>query len=52
MSQIKRESLDPEGNVDQNRDFYKAQDVRPPYTYAALIRQVIHLGSFKKTYIF
>ncbi|XP_023335178.1 forkhead box protein P1 [Eurytemora carolleeae] len=30
-----------DGNIDQNRDFYKLQDVRPPYTYAALIRQAI-----------
>ncbi len=24
-----------------NREFYKSQDVRPPYTYASLIRQSI-----------
>ncbi|ETN75892.1 hypothetical protein NECAME_03665 [Necator americanus] len=24
-----------------NRDFYRTNDVRPPYTYASLIRQAI-----------
>jgi hypothetical protein len=31
---------DLDGDIDQNREFYRRQDVRPPYTYAALIRQV------------
>lgn len=34
-------NLDPEEDLSKNRDFYRVQDVRPPYTYAALIRQVI-----------
>jgi len=33
--------LDPENEITRNRDFYRAHDVRPPFTYAALIRQVI-----------
>ena len=33
-------NLDPEEDLSKNREFYRAQDVRPPYTYAALIRQV------------
>ncbi len=32
--------LDPENEIARNRDFYRTQDVRPPFTYAALIRQV------------
>ncbi len=32
--------LDPENEIARNRDFYRSQDVRPPFTYAALIRQV------------
>lgn len=32
--------LDPESEISRNRDFYRSQDVRPPFTYAALIRQV------------
>ena len=35
-------NLDPahEMDVPANREFYKHNDVRPPYTYAALIRYV------------
>ena len=35
-------NLDPahELDVPANREFYKHNDVRPPYTYAALIRYV------------
>ena len=33
-------NLDPEEDLSKNREFYRVQDVRPPYTYAALIRQV------------
>ena len=32
--------LDPENEITRNREFYRAHDVRPPFTYAALIRQV------------
>ena len=32
--------LDPENEITRNRDFYRAHDVRPPFTSAALIRQV------------
>ena len=28
--------------MSQNRDFYRRTDVRPPFTYAALIRQAIN----------
>ena len=35
-----RANLDPENEISRNRDFYRSQDVRPPFTYAALIRQV------------
>merc|ERR1719445_351109 len=34
-------NLDPEEDLAKNREFYRVQDVRPPYTYAALIRQAI-----------
>jgi len=34
-------NLDPEEDLAKNRDFYRVQDVRPPYTYAALIRAAI-----------
>ena len=33
-------NLDPEMDIQQNREFYMHNDVRPPYTYAALIRYV------------
>lgn len=33
--------LDPEDEISRNQEFYRTQDVRPPFTYAALIRQVI-----------
>jgi forkhead box protein P len=33
-------NLDPEMDIKLNRDFYRHNDVRPPYTYAALIRYV------------
>jgi len=35
-------NLDPEMDIQQNREFYMHNDVRPPYTYAALIRYAIH----------
>lgn len=28
-------------DITKNRDFYRTNDVRPPYTYASLIRQAI-----------
>merc|ERR1719282_1914205 len=34
-------NLDPEEDLSKNREFYRVQDVRPPYTYAALIRTAI-----------
>merc|ERR1719266_2156651 len=34
-------NLDPEEDLAKNREFYRLQDVRPPYTYAALIRAAI-----------
>ena len=27
-------------DIQRNREFYRSNDVRPPYTYASLIRQV------------
>merc|ERR1711892_615651 len=38
----KDSALDVESEMNQNRDFYRIQDVRPPFTYAALIRQAIN----------
>ena len=45
-------NLDPKHEMDvpANREFYKHNDVRPPYTYAALIRYV-SLGSFHSSAI-
>ena len=34
--------LDPEDEINRNKEFYRTQDVRPPFTYAALIRQVCY----------
>lgn len=28
--------------IQRNREFYKSADVRPPFTYASLIRQVMY----------
>ena len=33
-------NLDPAMDIKQNQEFYRHNDVRPPYTYAALIRYV------------
>ena len=33
-------NLDPEMDLKMNKEFYMHNDVRPPYTYAALIRYV------------
>lgn len=33
--------LPMQADIDRNREFYKNNDVRPPYTYASLIRQAI-----------
>ena len=38
----KSSSVDVESEMSQNRDFYRRTDVRPPFTYAALIRQAIN----------
>ena len=38
-------NLDPEMDIQQNREFYMHNDVRPPYTYAALIRYVSYFIS-------
>lgn len=32
--------LSPPAEIQRNREFYKSADVRPPFTYASLIRQV------------
>ncbi|CAL8078311.1 unnamed protein product [Orchesella dallaii] len=34
-------SLPLSGEIQRNREFYKSADVRPPFTYASLIRQAI-----------
>lgn len=34
-------SGDSDNEISKNRDFYRNHDVRPPFTYAALIRQAI-----------
>ena len=44
--------LDVESEMNQNRDFYRIQDVRPPFTYAALIRQVQYSKKIKTHLIF
>ena len=36
-------NLDPEMDLKMNKEFYMHNDVRPPYTYAALIRYVSEL---------
>uniref|UniRef100_A0AC35U5J5 Fork-head domain-containing protein n=1 Tax=Rhabditophanes sp. KR3021 TaxID=114890 RepID=A0AC35U5J5_9BILA len=33
--------LPMQADIDRNREFYRNNDVRPPYTYASLIRQAI-----------
>jgi hypothetical protein len=35
--------LDTVSEIQRNREFYKYSDVRPPFTYASLIRQVSSL---------
>ena len=32
---------DSDNEISKNCDFYRTHDIRPPFTYAALIRQVI-----------
>ena len=43
--------LDPEDEISRNKEFYRTQDVRPPFTYAALIRQVKYLLSFHLSHL-
>ncbi|XP_065351834.1 forkhead box protein P1 isoform X4 [Cloeon dipterum] len=38
---LERAGLDVQQEIQRNRDFYKNADVRPPFTYASLIRQSI-----------
>ncbi|CAB4057736.1 Forkhead box protein P1-B,Forkhead box protein P4,Forkhead box protein P2,Forkhead box protein P1 [Lepeophtheirus salmonis] len=38
---LDRAGLDIAQEIYRNRDFYRSQDVRPPFTYASLIRQAI-----------
>ncbi|KAK6026682.1 hypothetical protein OSTOST_07333, partial [Ostertagia ostertagi] len=41
-SRISDKSVLPiSADIARNRDFYRTNDVRPPYTYASLIRQAI-----------
>ena len=37
--------------IHRNREFYRTQDVRPPFTYASLIRQVSSHLNFHVTYL-
>lgn len=41
-SQARCPRQDLELEMGENREFYRSQDVRPPFTYAALIRQAIN----------
>ncbi|CAG4962150.1 unnamed protein product [Colias eurytheme] len=38
---LERAGLDVQQEIQRNREFYKSADVRPPFTYASLIRQAI-----------
>ncbi|XP_020707036.2 forkhead box protein P1 isoform X3 [Athalia rosae] len=38
---LERAGLDVQQEIQRNREFYKNADVRPPFTYASLIRQSI-----------
>ncbi|CAG0885363.1 unnamed protein product [Darwinula stevensoni] len=38
---VERASIDISEEIERNREFYKNADVRPPFTYASLIRQAI-----------
>ncbi|CAD7001100.1 unnamed protein product, partial [Ceratitis capitata] len=38
---LERAGLDVQQEIHRNREFYKNADVRPPFTYASLIRQSI-----------
>ncbi|KAK9497481.1 hypothetical protein O3M35_004190 [Rhynocoris fuscipes] len=38
---LERAGLDVQQEIERNREFYKNADVRPPFTYASLIRQSI-----------
>lgn len=40
-----RAGLDIAQEIHRNREFYRTNDVRPPFTYASLIRQVSVLSS-------
>ena len=40
--------LDTETEIMRNRDFYRLNDIRPPYTYASLIRQAIVESSHRQ----
>ncbi|XP_041449621.1 uncharacterized protein LOC111075397 isoform X12 [Drosophila obscura] len=38
---LERAGLDVQQEIQRNREFYKNADVRPPFTYASLIRQML-----------
>ncbi|XP_065577112.1 forkhead box protein P1-like isoform X4 [Artemia franciscana] len=38
---LDRAGLDVQQEINRNREFYRSADVRPPFTYASLIRQAI-----------
>lgn len=39
--QLNKMALFSVSEIQRNREFYKNADVRPPFTYASLIRQVL-----------
>lgn len=38
---LERTNVDISDEIEKNRSYYKAADIRPPFTYASLIRQAI-----------
>lgn len=38
---LERTNVDISDEIEKNRDYYKTADIRPPFTYASLIRQAI-----------
>ncbi|XP_059091207.1 forkhead box protein P1-like isoform X2 [Tigriopus californicus] len=45
---LDRTGLDIAQEIYRNREFYRTQDVRPPFTYASLIRQAITVSPTKQ----
>lgn len=49
---LDRTGLDIAQEIYRNREFYRTQDVRPPFTYASLIRQVSTGPDFNEGVVF